>query len=202
MFFNRMNCTFSYIFLIVWIVNGYWIKSSMQHSKRDKFTGISGGGGSVPVTTASCKLTFTWNFSLNNKTLTILEAKFVTEWAVIARLPKICNDFFFFFEWQNDQTNIDCRILRYKNNKIDLSAGCTYSWATYAGVNSPGLVQQGAPNTYTQATCLTACIASSTCNSADFNSQDLTCWFGTAITPPRVANAPVTHFDLTRSCGR
>ena len=59
-------------------------------------TAISGGGGSVPVTTASCKLTFTWNFSLNNKTLTILEAKFVPEWAVISRLPKICNDFFLF----------------------------------------------------------------------------------------------------------
>jgi hypothetical protein len=82
-----------------------------------------------------------------------------------------------------------------------ISAGCSYSWATYTGFNAPGLVQQGAPNTYNQGSCQTACIATPSCNSIDFNSQDLTCWFGTAINPSRVANAPVTHYDLTRSCG-
>jgi len=66
-------------------------------------------------------------------------------------------------------------------------------------MNSPGLIQQGAANSYTQATCQSACIANPTCNSIDFNTLDLTCWFGTAVNPPKVVNNPVNHFDLNRN---
>jgi len=89
------------------------------------------------------------------------------------------------------------------NNLISysLAGGCTNSWVLYSGFNAPGLIQQGPAGFYTQASCQAACIAAPSCNSIDYNNQDLTCWFGTQVTPPRVANTPVFHYDLTRNCG-
>ena len=70
---DRINCRFKNIGCIAGTGIGYWMKHWMLFTIRDKLTVISGGGGSVPVTTVSCKWSFTWISSLNNLTLTILQ---------------------------------------------------------------------------------------------------------------------------------
>ena len=88
----------------------------------------------------------------------------------------------------------------YKNILLTI-LGCTYNWTPFYGVNAPGLTQQGSANSYTQASCQQACINSPTCLSIDFNTQDVTCFFGTSANPQTVPNAPVNHFNLIRNCG-
>ena len=90
---------------------------------------------------------------------------------------------------------------RFKKCNMFSIAGCTYGWSSYPGTNAPGLTQQGSPNSYTQASCQAACIAATWCQSIDFNTQDLTCWFGSTANSSKVSNSPVNHFDLSRSCG-
>ena len=69
-------------------------------------------------------------------------------------------------------------------------------------MNAPGLIQQGGANSYTQASCLAAALANPAVLSVDFNTLDVTCWFGYTANPSLVPNGPVNHFNLVNSCGR
>lgn len=77
---------------------------------------------------------------------------------------------------------------------------CTAYWTLSAGRNTFGLVLQGTANSFTEDGCKDACFKNSSCNCADYNSRDLTCWHGTQRNPSTNPNYAVNHWDLTRIC--
>ena len=67
------------------------------------------------------------------------------------------------------------------------------------GVATPGLTQQGVAGTYTEATCLSTCKASTTCLVVDFNTSNQLCYFGTTANPATTSNSVVDHYTITRT---
>ena len=57
-------------------------------------------------------------------------------------------------------------------------------------------VQQGASNTYTESTCVAACVASSTCMAVDWGIASELCWFETAQNHLLFNMIGVDHYDL------
>jgi ABC-type uncharacterized transport system auxiliary subunit len=86
---------------------------------------------------------------------------------------------------------------------ITTSSSCAPTVTQKTGQNAPGLTQQGVPNTYTEQGCVSACDATPSCLSCDYNKQTFLCFFGTTQNPATVANSAVDHYDLVypTSCG-
>jgi hypothetical protein len=78
-------------------------------------------------------------------------------------------------------------------------SGCQVTASLQVGVNTPGLTQQGSASSFTEATCLANCKASTTCMVVDYNTLDKTCWFGTTANPATTPNSAVDHYTITRT---